>query len=1355
MCVNVGSVMSVLVLEMESLDSFLDGGLPTLWNKKSLCNKMKVQRLRNGGFVGRAFLNLYLMKLVKVSPKSKQLKKSKLAGAIFHMLLRHTGSILEFNIDVGELEMYSELDQIIYYLSKSNSVKKLSFEISNNYRYKLPSLFFSLQGLKSLELLNCGFEPPLTFNGFSRLKRVNFIHVEMNSKTLQQFLSNCPLLQTVLLFGHGSKNNSTRGNKFTFVEFFECAPLIWSLSISGFYVKYLATGGMSQKLPTSFANLEYLLLILCLPDQDEISSSLCLIRNSPNLKKLTLRFEKSDGPRNSMNYLDFHDYSAFNIAYLENLAMFNFSNLDLDTSHLTTQAQPSTAQQDPRPKRLSTDRVALDEYMRAWFPSEVSEAVKVRSVGISFRTELKKKIASRRHVIQYLEKVGATSGWLMRLNRNQEDDVLLLGLLDTFVYMMYEIVRKREKDVCGSVSLSILLMRCLVVGDLSINGTLSCGGSGWLIYDVWFSGLSYGDSILCVDWIRVVGCDEGVDDVDEDVFKGNEVAFWCGGYPMRTVGMDIGWNLSEFIRRFVLNSYVSIRVYYIEGLGHNLFFVGQFYDSNLKVAFRKPTWFVRNLEGATTCYTQNCSLIRLRHRKTPCELLHDRKPYLSYLHVFGALCYPSNDNEDLGKLKAKADVGIFIGYALAKKAYQITTDVPNELWKQYILRFVPQPTSSTPFVPPKRNDWDTLLQSLFDEYFRPPPCVDHTVLEFTAPVPAVSTDTPSSTSVDKDAPSSSTSQTPQESPFHVIPPVNQPPEHICKWTKDHLIDKVKLNPSRLVSTRHQLQTKALFYYLDAFLSSVEPKSYKEALTESCWIEAMQEEFNEFECGFQIYSDASKKGLGCVLMQHGKVIAYASRQLKPYEVNYPTHDLELAAVVFALKIWRHYLYGESCDIFTDHKSLKYTFTQRELNMRQRRWLELSKDYDTNIQYHLGKANTEFLLDEDDVLWQGTRLRVPNDAILREALLTEAHSSPFSVHPGSTKMYRDLKQHFWWSGMKRDVATFVSRCLICQQVKLEYQRASGLLQLLDIPIWKWDEISMDFVTGLPRTQRRHDAIWVVVDRLTKKYRAPICWDQVGEHVIKGPEMIEVTNEKVAVAKEKLKEARSGGGCFRIIRELQRQIEYSRAELEFVLHQLAICRAHAMQNQNQNQNHQILIDEVVIDDPNLYDDPSTVLDNNNNNNNSYQHHGLDLDHGQMPQNEDEFILGEDDLQDDTCQDEHALQLQEINSWATGNNSPSSSAVCLEGKPPVDDQCEDFKLINEIPTGDQRHEFKFEFDEINEPSDETLFNEGNHKSLTKEENVTFFTKEDNVSSYQQHNEDHDLKSAATLFTLTNCGTY
>jgi hypothetical protein len=107
--------------------------------------------------------------------------------------------------------------------------------------------------------------------------------------------------------------------------------------------------------------------------------------------------------------------------------------------------------------------------------------------------------------------------------------------------------------------------------------------------------------------------------------------------------------------------------------------------------------------------------------------------------------------------------------------------------------------------------------------------------------------------------------------------------------------------------------------------------------------------------FNIHCDASKQGLGCVLMQEGHVIAYASHQLRKHEQNYPTHDLELAAVVHALKIWRHYLLGHRCQIYTDHKSLKYIFTQNDLNLRQRRWLELIKDYDMEIHYHPGKAN----------------------------------------------------------------------------------------------------------------------------------------------------------------------------------------------------------------------------------------------------------------------------------------------------------------------------------------------------------------------------------------------------------------
>ncbi|KAA0048561.1 ty3-gypsy retrotransposon protein [Cucumis melo var. makuwa] len=255
---------------------------------------------------------------------------------------------------------------------------------------------------------------------------------------------------------------------------------------------------------------------------------------------------------------------------------------------------------------------------------------------------------------------------------------------------------------------------------------------------------------------------------------------------------------------------------------------------------------------------------------------------------------------------------------------------------------------------------------------------------------------------------------------------------------------------------------------------------------------------------------------------GKVVAYASRQLKSHEQNYPTHDLELAAVVSTLKIWRHYLYGEKIQIFTNHKSLKYFFTQKELNMRQRRWLELVKDYDCEILYHLGKANVvaetlsrkasrsaalitrqpllyqDFeraeiavrssascwvLLSSDGGLLFEMRLCVPVDSAVKTELLTEAHSSPFFMHPGSTKMYQDLKRVYWWCNMKREVAEFVSKCLVCQQVKAPRQKPAGLLQPLSVPEWKLENVSTDFITGLPRTLRGFTMIWIVIDRLTK--------------------------------------------------------------------------------------------------------------------------------------------------------------------------------------------------------------------------------------------------------------------------------
>jgi hypothetical protein len=128
-------------------------------------------------------------------------------------------------------------------------------------------------------------------------------------------------------------------------------------------------------------------------------------------------------------------------------------------------------------------------------------------------------------------------------------------------------------------------------------------------------------------------------------------------------------------------------------------------------------------------------------------------------------------------------------------------------------------------------------------------------------------------------------------------------------------------------------------------------------------------------------------------------------------------------------------------------------------------------------------SDFSEDSQGTLWLGKRICVPNLKPIKKSILREAHDSAYSIHPGSTKMYKDLKTHYWWYGMKRDIAEYVSLCDTCQRVKAEHQRPAGLLQPLKIPKWKWEEIGMDFIVELPRTQAGYDLIWVMVDRLTK--------------------------------------------------------------------------------------------------------------------------------------------------------------------------------------------------------------------------------------------------------------------------------
>ncbi|GKB77515.1 putative reverse transcriptase domain-containing protein [Tanacetum coccineum] len=275
--------------------------------------------------------------------------------------------------------------------------------------------------------------------------------------------------------------------------------------------------------------------------------------------------------------------------------------------------------------------------------------------------------------------------------------------------------------------------------------------------------------------------------------------------------------------------------------------------------------------------------------------------------------------------------------------------------------------------------------------------------------------------------------------------------------------------------------------------------------------------------FIAYCDASKKGLGAVLMQREKVISYASRQLKIHEKNYTTHDLELGAVVFALKIWRHYLYRTKCTLLSDYNcEIRYhpgkanvvadalSKKERDQPLRVRalvmtigldipkqilnaqieaRKPENIKNEDVGGMLVENAKNPEAIRTKklepraDGTLCLNGRSWLPCYGDLRTVIMHESHKSKYSIHPGSDKMYQDMKKLYWWPNMKADIATYVSKCLTCAKVKAEHQRPSGLLVQPKIPEWKWDNITMDFVIKLPKTSQGYDTIWVIVDRLTK--------------------------------------------------------------------------------------------------------------------------------------------------------------------------------------------------------------------------------------------------------------------------------
>ncbi|GJY77811.1 putative reverse transcriptase domain-containing protein [Tanacetum coccineum] len=404
------------------------------------------------------------------------------------------------------------------------------------------------------------------------------------------------------------------------------------------------------------------------------------------------------------------------------------------------------------------------------------------------------------------------------------------------------------------------------------------------------------------------------------------------------------------------------------------------------------------------------------------------------------------------------------------------------------------------------------------------------------------------------------------------------------------------------------------------------------------------------------------------MQREKVIAYASRKLKVHENNYTTHDLELGAVMFALKMYRHYLYGTKCIVFTDHKSLQHILDQKELNMRQRRWLELLSDYDCEIRYHPGKANvvadalsrkernkplrvralvmtiglnlpkqilsaqSEAIKEEnfinedlhgminkleppaDGTLCLNNRSWVPCFGDLRALIMHESHKSKYSIHPGSDKMYQDLRRLYWWPNMKAKIATYVSKCLTCAKLPKTAAGQDTIWVIVDrltksahfLPMREDDTLEKLTRQYLKEVVSKHGVpVSIISDRDGKftshfwkslnkalgtrldmstiqrpmvKCRSPICWAEVGDSQLTGPEIIHETTKKIVQIKSRIQAPRDRQKSYADVR--QKPLEFQVGDKVMVIAKVGtfayrlelpekLSRVHTTDNQEKTKN------------------------------------------------------------------------------------------------------------------------------------------------------------------------------------------